>query len=65
VAGPVSKTPTHSNNTALGWENFSRLISGYSLPAYAIGGMRLGDLKQALNRGAQGLAMIRGAWGEE
>lgn len=65
VAGPVSKTPTHSNNTALGWENFSRLISGYSLPAYAIGGMRPGDLKQALNRGAQGLAMIRGAWGEE
>lgn len=62
VLGPVQKTPTHRDDNVMGWRNFSRLVSGYSLPVYAIGGMRAADLRQAFSAGAQGAAMIRGAW---
>lgn len=60
VLGPVRKTPTHRQQKPLGWRNFSRLISSYPLPVYAIGGMQRNDLEQAWRSGAHGLAMIRG-----
>ena len=40
----------------------ARLIGDYTLPVYALGGMRLTDLQQAWTCGAHGVAMMRGAW---
>jgi 8-oxo-dGTP diphosphatase len=62
VLGPVHPTPTHDGVPTLGWERFARLVEGYPLPVYALGGMRQEDLHEALVNGAHGVAMMRGAW---
>lgn len=62
VLGPVLPTPSHPGARVLGWREFSRLIAGYPLPVYALGGMRFTDLEQAWACGAHGIAMMRGAW---
>lgn len=62
VLGPVLPTQSHPGATALGWERFTQLIAGYSLPVFALGGMRVSDFGTACRAGAQGIAMIRGAW---
>jgi 8-oxo-dGTP diphosphatase len=62
VLGPVHPTPTHAGMTTLGWERFGRLVEGYPLPVFALGGIRRDDLASAWSRGAHGIAMIRGAW---
>jgi 8-oxo-dGTP diphosphatase len=62
VLGPVHPTPTHDGAITLGWEGFARLIEGYPLPVYALGGIRSTDLNAAWSRGAHGIAMVRGAW---
>ena len=62
LLGPVHATPSHVDATELGWKNFADLIRNYSLPVFALGGMRLGDLDDARRCGAHGVAMIRGAW---
>ena len=57
VLGPVKdKTPS------LGWEKFSDLARGASVPVYAIGGLTRADMEDAWSAGAHGVAMIRGAW---
>jgi 8-oxo-dGTP diphosphatase len=63
VLGPVKATASHPGATTLGWAEFRRIVAGASIPVYAIGGLRPGDLEQARRSGAHGLAMIRGAWG--
>ena len=65
LLGPVRATPSHTGATELGWKNFADLIRGYSLPVFALGGMRLADLDGARRCGAHGVAMIRGAWEQE
>ncbi|MGH8727311.1 MAG: Nudix family hydrolase [Burkholderiales bacterium] len=60
VLGPVRATQSHQEWTPLGWLDFSRLISAYPLPVYAIGGMRRDDIERACSHGAHGVAMIRG-----
>lgn len=62
VLGPVSSTPSHPGACALGWEKFSHLAAGYSLPVYALGGMQSADLHTAWQAGAHGIGMVRGAW---
>lgn len=62
VLGPVMPTPSHPDATPIGWQRFGELIRGYTLPVYALGGMREADLAQAWGRGAHGVAMVRGAW---
>ncbi len=62
VLGPVCATPTHSGAVLLGWEGFRKLAAGSRIPLYALGGMMPSDLPQALSCGAQGIAMVRGAW---
>lgn len=62
VLGSVDVTPTHSNVNPLGWENFSHLVDGASLPVFALGGMQTGDLPKAWEAGAQGIAAIRDLW---
>ena len=63
MLSPVQETLTHANSKPLGWDGFSDLITGYSLPVYALGGMHLADLHTARSNGAHGVAMLRGIWG--
>jgi 8-oxo-dGTP diphosphatase len=62
VLGPVRTTPTHPDAVPLGWDRFREIAAGASIPVYALGGVRPGDLEQARSSGAHGLAMVRGAW---
>lgn len=62
VLGPVQATASHAGAVPLGWERFSQIARGASIPVYAIGGVRPADLKVARSAGAHGLAMIRGSW---
>jgi 8-oxo-dGTP diphosphatase len=62
VLGPVLETPSHTDADPLGWERFAQLVHGYPLPVYALGGMTLQHLGAACAVGAQGVAMVRGAW---
>jgi len=62
VLGPVQATPTHPGSMPLGWEGFAALMRGASLPVFALGGMKPGDLDTAWHHGAQGIAMVRGSW---
>lgn len=63
VLGPVKPTATHPHREAMGWERFSRLIDGYPLPVFALGGLDPCDSEAARNSGAHGIAAIRSAWG--
>jgi 8-oxo-dGTP diphosphatase len=62
VLGPVQVTPSHPDSIPLGWEGFTALARGASLPVFALGGMQSDDLKTAWRCGAQGIAMVRGSW---
>ena len=62
VLGTVHRTPLHPDAVPLGWQRFRELISGAALPVYALGGMQPGNLEMAMNCGAHGIAMMRGAW---
>jgi 8-oxo-dGTP diphosphatase len=46
----------------MGWDKFTELAQGYSLPVFALGGMHPSDLAAARSAGAHGIAMVRGAW---
>ncbi|MBX3615814.1 MAG: Nudix family hydrolase [Nitrosomonas sp.] len=60
VLGPVQPTLTHPGLLSLGWRKFAALIRDYSLPVYALGGLRFDDLVTAKEFGAHGIAMMRG-----
>jgi 8-oxo-dGTP diphosphatase len=62
VLGPVQATPSHPDSTPLGWEGFTASARGFSLPVFALGGMKPDDLETAWRCGAQGIAMVRGSW---
>lgn len=62
VVGSVAATASHVDGAVLGWEGFARLRESTSLPMYAIGGLSAGDMGQARQHGAQGIAAIRGLW---
>jgi 8-oxo-dGTP diphosphatase len=62
VAGPVMPTPTHPGVQTLGWNGFAACVQDTAIPVYALGGMQLEDLGIARQCGAQGVAMLRGAW---
>lgn len=65
VLGSVRPTPTHPGIETLGWETFARLVEGSPLPVFALGGLDSRDLTTAWERGAHGIAMMRGAWGPD
>lgn len=62
VVSPVKATPSHPEAKPIGWEKFSSLVEFSNMPVYALGGMRPGDLDQAWENGAQGVAMLSGVW---
>lgn len=62
LAGPVLATPSHPGATTLGWDGLAELLNGAGLPAYALGGLAIGDLARAQQAGARGVAGIRSFW---
>lgn len=62
LLSPVLATASHPASPFLGWEGFARLVEAARLPVFALGGLRRRDLDQAVERGAQGIAMISGLW---
>ena len=62
VVAPVRATPTHPDARPLGWDGFARTIAGTRIPVFALGGLLPADLDDALDHGAHGIAMRRGAW---
>jgi 8-oxo-dGTP diphosphatase len=62
VLGPVRATPSHADSMPLGWDGFTALARGSSLPVFALGGMQPDELETAWRHGAQGIAMVRGSW---
>ncbi|MBF2758836.1 MAG: Nudix family hydrolase [Ectothiorhodospiraceae bacterium AqS1] len=64
VLGPVRRTATHLEAKALGWEGFSALAHRSRIPIFALGGLEDSDIPVAHEYGAQGVAAIRGFWGD-
>ena len=62
VISPVQQTVSHPQQASLGWDNFKSLTDFARIPVFALGGLRLTDIPQAQNHGAQGIAAIRGLW---
>ncbi|HWU33867.1 MAG TPA: Nudix family hydrolase [Methylovorus sp.] len=64
VLSPVLPTQSHPDARPLGWHGFGEAIAGYSLPVYALGGVKPSHLPEAWRQGAHGIAMLRGGWSE-
>lgn len=62
MLSPVQATLSHADANLLGWDSFSDLITDYSLPVYALGGMQISDMHTARLHGAHGVAMQRSIW---
>ena len=62
VLGPVQATLSHAGAKPLGWESFSTLVRGATLPVFALGGLAARDMDAAGRCGAHGIAMVRGSW---
>ncbi len=64
VLSPVQPTESHPGAPILGWERARQLLDEATVPVYLLGGLDTGDLAQAWDCGAQGVAAIRAYWGE-
>ena len=62
VLSPVNITKSHQDAVILGWQKFAQLIENIEIPVYALGGMTLSDLPDALSCGARGIALQRAIW---
>ncbi len=62
LLGPVLPTQSHPGAPHLGWEKFSAIVAGSSIPVYALGGLKPGDMKTAWQHGAHGIGLLRQAW---
>lgn len=62
LLSPVRPTASHRDATPLGWARFAELVDPVPLPVFALGGLGPKDRLEALRRGAQGIAAIRGLW---
>lgn len=62
VLSPVLPTLSHPGAAHLGWARFTTLITGLSMPVYALGGLNHADLKVAWQQGAHGISLLRHAW---
>ncbi|MCU7937750.1 MAG: Nudix family hydrolase [gamma proteobacterium symbiont of Bathyaustriella thionipta] len=62
VISPVKETPSHPDQKPMGWTQFKQLTDRAKMPVFALGGMKPGDIKDAQNKGAQGIAAISSLW---
>lgn len=59
---PVAATASHPQAEPLGWSRLAGLSAHASLPVFALGGLSHGNLDQARQHGAFGIAAIRAFW---
>jgi 8-oxo-dGTP diphosphatase len=64
VLGPVKETASHPGAAVLGWQRFAQLTRDRSMPVYAIGGLRRGDMGEARRHGAHGVALLSAAFAD-
>lgn len=57
LLSPVKSTPSHPELSGMGWQQFNQMSNQVKCPVYALGGMKLTDLDDAKNAGAQGVAL--------
>jgi 8-oxo-dGTP diphosphatase len=62
LLSPVLPTKSHPGAPHLGWEQFSAIAAGSSMPVYALGGLNHADMQTAWQHGAHGIALLRQAW---
>lgn len=62
VLSPVHTTSSHEHIKPIGWDGFSMFVQDCTVPAYALGGMRITDVDKALSCGGQGVATITDLW---
>jgi len=62
LLSPVLPTQSHPGAPHLGWEQFSAISQGLSIPVYALGGLNHPDMQTAWQHGAHGIALLRQAW---
>lgn len=62
VVSPVAETASHPHARPIGWDGLTALTEAARLPVYALGGLSPADLSAAQQRGAHGIAAIRGLW---
>jgi len=62
LLSPVLPTKSHPDEQALGWEKAAELVTHATVPVYALGGVGLPELSQALVCGFQGVAGIGSFW---
>ena len=64
LLGPVRETRSHPDVAGVGWDAFREMRAHVpAIPVYALGGMGVGDIAEARQHGAQGVAAIGGLWG--
>ena len=62
LLSPVLPTQSHPGEPTLGWEKFSTITAGSSIPVYALGGLTHTDMQAAWQHGAHGISLLRQAW---
>jgi len=62
LVSPVLPTQSHPDEPALGWQAAAELVAQATVPVYALGGVGLPELSQALACGFQGVAGIGSFW---
>lgn len=62
VISQILPTSSHPGRPGLGWERFAAMVRDCPVPVYALGGMRLDLLEQAMHHGAHGLALQSEIW---
>lgn len=62
LIGAVKPTPSHPDETPVGWPGFRALVADCNMPAFALGGMSEDDLEPAWAAGGRGVAGIRSFW---
>ncbi|MDO8313114.1 MAG: Nudix family hydrolase [Sideroxyarcus sp.] len=62
LLSPVLPTQSHPGAAHLGWGNFAAIVSGSSIPVYALGGLTHEDIQHAWQHGAHGISLLHQAW---
>lgn len=62
LLSPVLPTRSHPGAPHLGWDNFSAIAAGASIPVFALGGLSQKDMQTAWQHGAHGISLLRQAW---
>ena len=62
VLSPVQSTNSHPGSEPMGWEAFAGMARSSTIPVYALGGMKSGDICKARINGGQGIAVISEVW---